>query len=439
MESRCSSWYNLYMTIEDFKKIKLPDSPGVYLFEKDTRVLYIGKATSLRDRVRSYFNEGIVTTRGALIKKMLEEANFVDFVKTDSVLEALILEANLIKKFQPRYNIKEKDDKSFNYIVITREDFPRVLIVRGRELQKKYLPSDIKYLFGPFPQEAILKDGLKIIRKMFPFRDECIPYSEMSDKKLCFNAQIGLCPGICSGKISKIEYGHTINHIKLFFEGKKISLLKILEMEMKEYAKKKKFEKASFLKKTIFGLKHIQDISLIKTTIPKDSPWKSLGPNPQEQFLGIGTRAFRIEAYDIAHMSSSNTTGVMAVIENGWIKKSDYRKFNISDEMSGNDIGSLKEVLERRLKHDEWSNPHLIVVDGSKPQVNIAQKVLDKYGYKIAIAGVIKDEKHKPKEIIADKNISIKYEKEILLANFEAHRFALSFHRKKSLFSFRKR
>ena len=123
----------------------------------------------------------------------------------------------------------------------------------------------------------------------------------------------------------------------------------------------------------------------------------------------------------------------MTVVENGWAKKSDYRKFNVSDEVFGNDIGSLEEVLQRRLKHDEWPNPHLIVIDGGQAQINIAKKVLDEYGYQIAIAGVVKDEKHKPKGIIAEENVLTRYEKEILLANAEAHRFAISFHRKKSL------
>jgi excinuclease ABC subunit C len=138
-------------------------------------------------------------------------------------------------------------------------------------------------------------------------------------------------------------------------------------------------------------------------------------------------------------MGGSNTVGVMTVVENGWIKKSDYRKFNILGEAQGNDIGSLEEVLRRRLKHDEWPNPHLIVVDGAQAQVNVAKKVLDEYGYKIAIAGVVKDERHKPKGILADENVRTKYEKDILLANAEAHRFAISAHRKKSLFGFRKR
>jgi excinuclease UvrABC nuclease subunit len=416
------------MTINDLKKLKIPDSSGVYLFENGTRVLYIGKATSLKDRVRSYFNESIVQTRGQLIQNMVQEADFVDFVKTDSVLEALIMEANLIKKFQPRYNTKEKDDKSFNFIVITNEEFPRVIMVRGSDIRDKFSSRDIKHIFGPFPYGGIFKDAMKIIRKLFPFRDICSPYDGISERKPCFNKQIGLCPGVCSGAVSRVEYGRTINHIKLFFEGKKHSLIRTLEQEIKDLVRKKKFERAGEIKKTIFGLKHIQDIALIKSE--KGSPSRK-----ESLFLGN----FRIEAYDVAHMQGVNTVGVMTVIENGWIKKSDYRKFNISDDVSGNDAGSLEEVLRRRFKHDEWPNPRLIVVDGAQTQINIIQKVLDEHGYKIAIAGVVKDEHHKPKGIIAEQNIRTKYEKEILLANAEAHRFAISFHRKKSLFNFRKK
>jgi excinuclease ABC subunit C len=409
------------MIINDLKKLKIPDSSGVYLFKKGAQVLYVGKATSLRDRVRSYFGKDILKTRGRLIQNMTEEANTADFVKTDSVLEALILEVNLIKKFQPRYNTKEKDDKSFNYVVITSEEFPRVLVVRGTDLDAKYSVKDIKYLFGPFPHGGVFKDAMKIIRKLFPFRDRCTPYNSALKRKPCFNKQIKLCPGVCSGDISKVEYGRTINHIKLFFEGKKSFLVKTLEREMKDYAKKKKFEKAGEIKKTIFGLKHIQDVSLIKDI--------------QRSPLNKGD-VYRIEAYDVAHMGGSNTVGVMTVVEDGSVKKSDYRKFNILGDVQGNDIGSLEEVLRRRLKHEEWQNPNLIVVDGGKAQVNVAKKVLREYGYKIAIAGVVKDERHKPKGIIADKTIKDRYEKEILLANAEAHRFAISFHRSRGRRSF---
>ena len=144
----------------DIKKIisGLPDAPGVYQFKRGKNILYIGKATSLKDRVRSYFNKDIVETRSPLVSKMLQEFDKIDFIQTDSVLEALVLEAHLIKKFQPEANIKEKDNKSFNFVVITKEDFPRVLVVRGRELLNSHFTKDrefeISYSFGPFPNRT---------------------------------------------------------------------------------------------------------------------------------------------------------------------------------------------------------------------------------------------------------------------------------------------
>src|SRR3989338_3218417 len=222
---------------------KLPTSPGVYFFlGSRKKILYIGKAGSLRDRVKSYFSKDIALSRSPAIQKMVQDACDISFQKTDSVLEAVILEADLIKKFKPKYNTQEKDDKSFNYVVITKEDFPRILLVRGKELFKNKtinLKSEIlnlKSVFGPFPQGGVLKEALKIIRKIFPFRDSCIPPHKQHPNKLenvgmlfekngfgrpCFNRQIGLCPGVCTGEISKEEYAKTIRNIRLFFSGKK--------------------------------------------------------------------------------------------------------------------------------------------------------------------------------------------------------------------------
>jgi len=159
----------------DIKKLlkNIPDSPGVYIFRgvKNTP-LYIGKATSLKDRVRSYFSKDILETRSPLVSKMLSLFKKIDHIKTDSVLEALVLEAHLIKKYQPEANIKEKDNRSFNFVVITTEDFPRVLTVRGREIEKNILTGDktdykISYSFGPFPNGSQLKEAMKIVRKLF--------------------------------------------------------------------------------------------------------------------------------------------------------------------------------------------------------------------------------------------------------------------------------
>ena len=164
------------MQREDLKKLIIPDSPGIYMFRGPKKaLLYIGKAASLRDRVRSYFAADLVRGRGARIVGMVEQATTLVWTATDSVLEALILEANLIKKHQPPYNVDEKDNKSFNYLVITKEDFPRILVVRGRELfdPQKASTLKLKAVFGPFPSG--LKEALKIIRRIFPYRDNCIP------------------------------------------------------------------------------------------------------------------------------------------------------------------------------------------------------------------------------------------------------------------------
>lgn len=393
---------------------KFPDSPGAYFFiGARNRILYIGRATSLRGRVLSYFNKDTAFSRGPIIAKMVEGSKAVKFIKTDSVLEAIILEANLIKKLKPPYNTKEKSDKSFNYIVITKENFPRVLIVRERELNdpnflkaKNYKPE---VTFGPFPQGSVLKEALKIIRKIFPFRDKCVPGSG----KPCFDRQIGLCPGVCAGGISKEDYRKIISNIKLFLGGKKKAVIRKLEKEMTEAAKRHEFEKAGSIKKTIFSLKHIQDVSLIKNSVSN---------------YVVSEEEKRIEGYDIAHISGKWVVGVMTVVKNGIPDKTSYRKFKIR-KIGGGDTSALEEVLTRRLKHGEWGMPSIIVMDGGAAQKNVAEKVVGGLGLHIPVVSVVKDEKHKPKNILGDKKLIDKFKNEILLANSEAHRFAVKYHR----------
>lgn len=383
-------------------------------------MLYIGKATNLRDRVRSYFGRDLPKSRGPMLVKMLEEAKSITWEKTDSVLEALILEANLIKKHQPTYNTKDKSDTSFNYVVITKEDFPRVLVVRGSELASKVQSSKLKTSFGPFTQGSVLKEALKIVRKIFPYRDKCLPFEASAKKgRSCFNAQINLCPGVCSGEIGKREYARTVRNIVLLFRGKKSVLIKKLQKEMRAAAKAEDFELAASLRNKIFTLEHINDTSLIKDEI------KQLGSTG------------RIEAYDVAHISETARVGVMVVVQDGEAARGEYRKFKIKTKTKG-DVAALKEILERRFGNHgsgsaSWRMPKLIVVDGAKAQMNCAQKVLKEFGYKIPVVAVTKDEKHRPKQILTDVGTSSvsTYEKEVLLANAEAHRFAVSFHRKR--------
>lgn len=419
------------MTLEQFKKVhkKMPDTPGVYFFlDKQKKVLYIGKATSLRDRVRSYFANDLMATRGPLLVAMLEKAHSIDWRETDSVLEALILEANLIHNYKPKHNTDLKDDKSWNYVVITKEHFPRVLVVRGRELQADHDAAHPLYTFGPFPHGLQLREAMKLIRKIFPYRDTCIPAEELiqagkgtrmpvtaKKPKSCFNAHIGLCPGVCSGAISKIEYRRIIRHIVLLFQGKKKQLIKELEREMKLAAKEEKFEAATRLRSQMFALNHIQDISLIKEEYR--APKIALSTN-------------RIEAYDVAHLRGSGNVGVMTVVEEGVAQKNEYRKFKIRSAKPGDDVGGLKEILTRRLGHDEWPMPRIIAVDGATAQINAAHAILKQYGVEIPIVGVVKDEKHRPRDIRGDRDLIKGRERDILLANAEAHRFAIGYHRK---------
>lgn len=401
------------MTLEQFKKKmkKIPDAPGVYFFlAKNKKVLYIGKATSLRDRVRSYFASDLGAVRSPLIAAMVAKAAAIDWRQTDSVLEALILEANLIKTHKPPANTDLKDDKSWNYVVITKEDYPRVLIVRGRELAQGF--SAPAYVFGPFPHGLQLQQAMKLIRKIFPYRDKCIPNSG----KRCFNAQIGLCPGVCSGETSKEEYRRTVRHIVLLFKGKKKELIKELGREMKRAAKEENFEGAKRLRGQMFALGHIQDVSLIKDEYR--SPLS-------------GSRAYRIEAFDVAHLRGGSNVGVMTVVEDGTANKNEYRKFIIRTAKGGDDVAGLREILSRRLGHDEWPLPRLVVVDGATAQIHAAEKLLESLGIQIPVVGVVKDEKHRPRELRGDKKIIAGRERDILLANSEAHRFAIGFHRKK--------
>ena len=420
------------MQSQELKKYKIPENPGVYFFLKNKEILYIGKATSLKDRTKSYFGKDLINTRGPLILDMVFKADGLKWQETDTVLEALILEANLIKKHQPYYNTKEKDDKSFNYVCITREEMPRVLIVRGRNLeQKKY-----SKVFGPFPNGGQLKEALRLIRKIFPFLDEKSKIKGTHE----FYKQIKLVPE------QKEILFQNIKNIKLLFEGKKKSILKNLEKEMKTYAKAHAFEKAGEIKRQIFALQHIQDVSLIKEElIPpllnkegnegRFLTQNSSEPHPDPLLIKErgNSNAFRIEAYDIAHMSGKNMVGVMVVLEDGEIAKNEYRKFIIKGFTSSNDVGALAEVLTRRFKHTEWQMPDLIVVDGSTAQLNIAKKILKEYKLNIPISAVVKDDRHKAKMIL---NADPKLKKDILLVNSEAHRFAITYHKQKRNKSF---
>lgn len=407
------------ISLTDFlKKNTLPEVPGVYFFldEKQT-ILYIGKATSLRDRVKSYFTQDLAITRGPKVSLMFPDIQSIGFIQTDSVLEALLLETELIKKHQPPFNTDAKDDKSYNRVVVTKESYPRVILVRDRELSTGKFTLPIKKMYGPFPNARDLREALKIIRKLFPFRDKCFPYEELSEESKvkargCFSHQLGLCPGICIGKMPRSEYLKNIRNIELFFEGKKSKVVSALEKSMHALAKEKRFEEAGEKKKLIFGLQHIQDMALVTEDRATED-------------------RHRIEAYDTAHLQGTNSVGVMTVVQKGRSNPAEYRQFILRKKHNGNDLSALEEIMTRRFRHPEWPFPEIIVIDGGKTQKATAEKVLHELGLTIPIVSVVKDARHKPKALLGPEEITLRFEKEIILVNAEAHRFAITFHKKK--------
>ncbi len=411
------------------QKYNLPDVPGVYLFKQGRKVLYVGKATSLRDRVRSYFDDDLIATRGPRVVDMVTKADRIAFETTPTVLEALVREAALIKKHQPRANVDGKDDKTFLYAVITQEPIPRVLAVRGKDIDFKNrktrsnLTSEssrfdlvLRALYGPFPSGAQLREGLRLIRRIFPFFDTERPVGTKSKhqrSKIEFNTQIEQYPRDFSAK----EYKRTIRHVMLFLNGRGKELRVMLKKEMNAAAKEERFEDAATARRELFALDHIQDVSLIRdeTRYPL-------------KFTVVRNRGYRIEAYDTAHLSGTNAIGVMTVIVDGSPVKSEYRTFKIKGVKKNDDIASLKEILSRRLGHPEWQYPKVIVVDGGRAQKKAAESVLAEAGVKISVAAVVKDERHRPREVIGARAAGIS-EADAVLANAEAHRFSLSRHR----------
>jgi excinuclease ABC subunit C len=407
------------MNLKDWDMKSFPQEPGVYKWlDGEDNILYIGKATNLRTRVRSYFDDDLIKTRGRWIVDMTTKATRITFETTPTVLEALVLEAALIKKWQPPYNTREKDNRSFVYVVITDEEFPRIIALRERTAMMKDEETN-EYLatYGPFPSQSSVKELLKIIRRTLPYRgDKCAPHLG----KPCFDRQIGLCPGVCTDEISKRSYAHRIKEIRMLFEGHREELISEVEKEMHKAAGKMHFEEASEYKRMLFALTHINDVALITDDTRLAS----------QVSAGDRSIAFRIEAYDIAHLFGTHTVGVMTVIEDGRPNKSQYRKFKIKEAPGAvDDLLRTREVLTRRFGHPEWRAPDLIVIDGGLTHLRHMREVLKGLGAAIPVVSVVKDERHKAKAILGNKEFAASYKPSIILANLEAHRFAIEYHK----------
>lgn len=398
----------------------LPDNPGVYLMKNsNNEIIYVGKATSLKNRVNSYFTG----PRDPKTRKLVQDIAVIDYIEQPTAIEALFLEANLIKKYKPFYNIREKDDKSYSYLVITNEDFPRPYILRATDLDER-AAKKYKAVYGPFTSSGAVKNALRIIRKAIPW-SVCAP----GQKRPCFDYSLKKCPGVCTNLITKKDYAKIIRDLMAFFDGRRPELVKRYRREMQSLSKSQKYEQAAILRNRLFALEHIQDMAVLA----KDD--RKL-PDDYQQNPVMG----RVEGYDISNISGTSGTASMVVFRRGATEKSLYRKFRLRTVISPDDYESLREVLRRRFGHHEtgWEWPDLILIDGGKGQVNAALDIVSKLDSPktIPVIGIAKGPTRKKQELIIPpvfEGLRSQLEKHLdilVQVQDESHRFAISYHRK---------
>lgn len=414
------------MNLYDIKKLNIPSSPGSYQFYNSKgEIIYIGKAANLKSRVLSYWQKSANHTPAK--NKMLKEIKKIKLIKTDSEIEALLLEANLIKKYQPYYNVLLRDDKRFLYIKISLADeIPGVFLTRTVDKSGKY--------FGPFTSSQAAKETIRALRKIFPYCN-----MKKMQKRPCFYYQVGRCLGVCANKINRQEYLKlVIKPLILFLEGKKKNVVKNLETRIK------KIEKSHCENEELIKLKY--ELKNIKYVL-ENSRVLSVGEKYANdvleltKILNLPKIPKRIEGYDIANIFGKNAVGSMVVFSDGEVDKNQYRKFKIKvGQGQANDVGMLKEILERRFNND-WLLPDLIIVDGGKAQLNAAGQVIKKRGLKIPLIAISKGEGLRS-ALAADKLFFPGEKKPLVLplaspalhlikrVRDEAHRFAIGYHKK---------
>lgn len=398
---------------------QLPDRPGVYLLkDKSGAVLYIGKATSLARRVRQHFER----PHNDLIQEMTPLVRQIDYIEKPTALEAMILEANLIKEYWPPYNTDQKDGKSFLYVAITNDPFPKPLLIRGADLEDD-AARRYQAVFGPYTSARSLRAALDMVRKVIPW-STCDP----GKKRPCFYVHLGQCPGVCTGAISRKEYARIIRDLIRFFQGKKDSLIQEYQKKMNVASRAHRFEEAASYRDKVYFLEHIKDIAFMKREVDDEADGAS-GKNPEQRVFG------RIEGYDISHISGTSSVASMVVFENGAPAKGEYRKFRIRTVEGSNDVASLQEAILRRFRHREWRKPDLLLIDGGLPQVHAVEEVLNHLHLSIPLLGMAKGPKRDRADLIPGFHdlelltVGRAHLRVLTQVRDEAHRFAITYHR----------
>lgn len=400
----------------------LPAAPGVYFHKNaDDEVIYVGKAAVLKNRVRQYFHK---TNKDPKTLALVREIADTDWIVVDTEMDALFLESEMIKRYMPKWNILLRDDKTVSYVRIDmKSEVPYVSFTRT--------PQDDKATYiGPFYGKLAVEKALRILRKVFPYYDK--PY----DGKKTLNTDLGLTPGIEIGKTTPQEYKKNLRKLMLYLEGGRHKLISELEKQMQQAAKAENFEEAAELRGQLFGLKELQ-----KKIVFSDKEFLDISSDQAlvdlQMVLHLPEPPRRIEGYDISHQSGTNVVGSMVVFTNGASDRAEYRKFKLRQQRN-DDTKNLREIIERRLKHQEWPYPDLVILDGGIGQVNAVKDLLAEQ--QIAVVGRDKSGDHTRNAAVriiipeADGSRTLRLSPESHIAKLiariddEAHRFAITYH-----------
>ncbi|MEK7191959.1 MAG: GIY-YIG nuclease family protein [Patescibacteria group bacterium] len=398
-----------------------PKDPGVYIFHGDAGVLYVGKAVNLKNRLRSYLK-----ITDAKTESLNQEAVRLDYIVLRSEIESLIEESRLIKELKPKYNILWQDDKSYLYVALTRQSYPKIFITHKNSKPRK-VPrgprgpfAGLKIsLIGPFTDGAALRLVLRLLRRQYPY---CT--CAQTHLRDCLNAQIEKCLGFCCKRDADMRihvddannYRKNIRMIKSILLGQSKKLISALSDPQERAALEKIFEHKDFINQQIANPVRINE-SRIRVFENSKKIRYSLIENIQ-----------RVECYDNSHLSGKEAVGAMTVLvkKDGYWQsdKSGYRKFKIKSAQTQDDPRMIAEVLERRLNHPEWPYPDLIIIDGGLAQYNAAKKILEKHRT-IQLISFAKPNK----QIIGLDNSPPELQKLAEQAIYQTHNFAIRYHR----------
>lgn len=407
----------------------LPSSPGIYLFEdaKGTP-LYIGKSINLRVRIKQHY-EGYITGSTKAFH-FIPKTKTIYLKQVNNDIEAIILEANYIKQYRPRYNSVIKDDRSNVYIIITNTPNSKIKIIHATDVRELELDDYQKQVFGPYTSVKVADLLVKQLRSIFGVCQQ--PFN--ARQKACFNFHLGKCPGACIGIITVSQYSKHLGQIRKFLNGHFRTLEKSLINQINKLAKKEDFETAQILKYRLQSLKQTIESQSSSMLLMLSDANEALLPEIVKKLdhPKLKRPPYRIECYDLAHLQGRDYVGAMSVFEKCTPVVSEYRHFHV-DLDTASDPHAMKQIISRRLNHPEWRKPDLIILDGGIPQLSIVSSAIPSEIPVVALA--------KKKETIyfyskESKIVSLTLAIDDPVLNLfrsirdEAHRFGNTFHKK---------